>query len=77
MGGSVYGIMIKATLYLTDDQKRRLKREVRRRGMCEVGLIRAAVDAAVDRPQPRAALFHGDDEVADRVDELLDGFGTR
>lgn len=69
--------MIKTTVYLTAQQKRGLEEEARRRGTSEAELIRSAVDAAVTRPAPRAGLFHGDDEVADRVDELLDGFGQR
>ena len=45
-------------------------------GCSEAEVIRQAVAAAVDRPEPIAGFIDGD-AIADRVDELLDGFGSR
>jgi predicted transcriptional regulator len=66
----------KTTVYLPDDLKLALEREARRSGRSEADVIRSALAAAVDRPRPRAGIVGGP-PIADRVDELLDGFGTR
>ena len=39
-------------------------------------MIREAIADAIDRPAPPAGLFTGE-PFADRVDELLSGFGER
>lgn len=70
--------MVKTTLYLPDDLKARLEREAGRRGESEAELIRTALRRELDaeRPRPRGALFAGSEPIAERVDELLDGFGA-
>ncbi|MFZ6004996.1 MAG: CopG family transcriptional regulator [Actinomycetota bacterium] len=66
----------KTTLYLPDDMKAAVERESRRRGCSEAQVIRDAISQAVQRPVPRAALIEGE-PFAERVDELLSGFGAR
>lgn len=67
---------VKTTLYLPDDLKAGIEREARRRGVPEAEVIRSALAAGLSRPSPRAGIFDGP-AIADRVDELLDGFGAR
>lgn len=76
-GGTVCG-MVKTTLYLPDDLKAELAREASRRGESEAELIRQALrrELGSARPRPRGALFSGTEPIADRVDELLEGFGA-
>ena len=69
--------MQKTTVYLPDDLKAGVAREARRRGVAEAEVIRQAIAAVVSRPAPRAGIFASDDLRADRVDELLEGFGER
>lgn len=73
----MYG-MTKTTVYLPDDLKRALEAEAGRRGTSEAEVIRDAirheVSGVVRRPQ--GALFSGREPVAERVDELLSGFGA-
>jgi predicted transcriptional regulator len=66
----------KTTLYLPEDLKRAVEREAARSGRSEAEVIRSAIAAAVGRPAPRGALFQAD-PFAERVDELLVGFGDR
>ena len=66
----------KTTVYFPDDLKSAIEREARRRGCSEATVIREAVAGAVDRPRPRAGLLDAE-PLADRVDELLAGFGER
>ena len=66
----------KTTVYLPDELKTALEREARRRGSSEAEVIREAVRAAVSRPRPTAGIIAGE-PLADRVDELLAGFGDR
>lgn len=72
----MYGMSRKTTIYLPDDLKAAIERTAVRRGCSEAEVIRQAVAAAVDRPEPIAGFLDGD-AIADRVDELLDGFGSR
>ena len=51
--------------------------EARRRGVPEAEVIRNAIAAAVSRARRRAGLFASDEPFADRVEELLAGFGER
>ena len=78
--GTVYG-MEKTTVYLTEAQKRALATLARQSGRSEAELIRDGVDlvTAVRRvAEPTLPLFDsGDPTLAERVDELLDGFGER
>ncbi len=83
--GGIYGTMYgmkKTTVYLPDDLKATLERVALAEGRSEAELIRAALHdkvAALSRPRPRVPLWpngFGDPKVAERVDELLDGFGA-
>lgn len=71
--------MRKTTMYLPDDLKQALSREAEQRGLSEAEVIRRALRDAVapTRPRPRGGLFAGPEPIADRVDDLLDGFGER
>ena len=77
-GGTIYR-MEKTTVYLPEDLKDAVRRSARRRGVSEATVIRDSIRAAVGsgRPRPRAGLFASGDPMADRVDELLAGFGER
>jgi len=78
--GTMYG-MKKTTVYLPDDLKAALERVAAAEGCSEAKLIRAAVHdkvTALSRPRPRVPLWpagFGDETIAERVDELLEGFG--
>lgn len=61
-------------MYLPPELKARITREARRRQVAEAEVIRTALDEALARPAPRGALFRAE-PVAERVDELLSGFG--
>ena len=78
--GIVYG-MEKTTVYLTSDQRRALTRTARATGRSEAELIRQGVDAVTAGhrvAEPTIPLFDsGGQDLAERVDELLDGFGER
>jgi Arc/MetJ-type ribon-helix-helix transcriptional regulator len=75
--------MVKTTVYLPEDLKASLERVAAERGRSEAELIREAIrtlvgDGAPARPRvPLVAMPLGDPTAAERVDELLDGFGTR
>jgi hypothetical protein len=75
------GGMEKTTVYLTTDQKRALARAARAEGRSEADLIREGIDAVTTRhrvAEPTVPLFEsGIPDLAERVDELLDGFGER
>ncbi|MEX0789718.1 MAG: CopG family transcriptional regulator [Actinomycetota bacterium] len=68
--------MQKTTIYLPDDLKAGVAREARRRGSSEAEVIREAIARAISAPKPRAGFLDAE-PLADRVDELLEGFGTR
>ncbi|RPA58502.1 ribbon-helix-helix protein, CopG family [Gordonia oryzae] len=69
--------MAKTTLYLPDDLKRAIELEARRRSISEAEVVREALRAALDgqKPRPRGGLFVGDEPIAERAEELLNGFG--
>ncbi len=71
--------MEKTTVYLPDDLKAAVKRAAKQRGLSEAEVIRDSIRMGVggDRPRPRGALYSGREPMADRVDELLEGFGER
>ncbi len=73
--------MERTTVYLTGAQKRALERAARVSGRSEAELIREGVDLATARHQaaePVLPLFEsGRPDLAERVDEELDGFGER
>ena len=78
----MYG-MVKTTVYLPEDLKASLERVAAEKGRSEAELIREAIRTLVGegvpaRPRvPLVAAPLGDPTAAERVDELLDGFGTR
>lgn len=74
MYGILYG-MQKTTIYLGEELKSAVEREARIQGVSEAQVIRNAVSKAVERPLPRPGIIQGE-PMADRVDELLDGFGS-
>lgn len=66
----------KTTIYLPDELKAAVERMALSLGCSEAEVIRRAVADAVHRPVPTAGFLDGD-AIAERVDELLEGFGTR
>ena len=81
MYGTMYG-MKKTTIYLPDELKAALERVAVAEGQSEAELIRTALRekiAAVSSTRPTIPLSSaglGDPTLAERVDELLAGFGT-
>jgi hypothetical protein len=72
--------VIKTTVYLPQQTKRRLAAMAVREGRPEAELIREAIDRLVHEAprKPRFPLFRSDDPtLARNVDELLKGFGER
>ena len=67
---------VKTTLYLPEALTAEVEREARRRGIAEAEVIRLALAAGLSRPSPRAGIVDGP-AIAEHVDELLEGFGTR
>jgi Arc/MetJ-type ribon-helix-helix transcriptional regulator len=74
----MYG-MRRTTVFLPEDLKAALERAAVASGRSEADLIREGVEyvaSRADRPRPRVPLFDsGDPTLAERADELLDGFG--
>ncbi len=74
----MYG-MRRTTVYLPDELKAALERAAAASGRSEAELIREGVEhvaGLAERPPPRLPLFDsGDPSLAERADELLDGFG--
>jgi hypothetical protein len=74
--------MVKTTLYLPTDLKAAIERVAAERATSEAEIIREALREKVDRERParpQIPLFSegfGDETVAERVDELLRGFGS-
>lgn len=70
--------MEKTTVYLDDELKAAVKAAARMRGTSEAEVIRESIRRSVapQRPTPRPALFSAE-PMAERVDELLAGFGER
>ena len=73
--------MEKTTVYLTDAQKRALERMAKAAGRTQAQLIREGVELVTARHRTselKLPLFaSGQPDLAERVDELLDGFGER
>lgn len=78
--GTVDG-MEKTTVYLTSEQKRALARTAKSEGRSEADLIREGIETVTARhrvAEPTLPLFEsGVPDLAEHVDELLDGFGER
>lgn len=75
------GGMDKTTVYLPDDLKRALRRASRASGRSEAELIREGIGLVTGThrlAEPRLPLFEsGKPDLAEGVDEALDGFGER
>ena len=73
--------MEKTTVYLTEQQKRDLERAARTSGRSEADLIREGVvlvTTAHAVAEPTLPLFDsGEPDLAERVDDALEGFGER
>ena len=78
----MYG-MKKTTVYLPDTLKASLERMAEEEHRSEADLIRESIAEKVEkrvRPRPRVPLRAtglGDPSLAERTDDLLDGFGRR
>ncbi len=68
--------MAKTTVYLPDDLKAGLARQARMTGSSEAEVIRRAIADAIAAPRPNGG-FLDVEPIARRVDELLEGFGSR
>jgi len=68
-------------VYLTEAQKRRLERAARLSGQSEAELIREGVELITSRHQaaePTVPLFESaQPDLAEHVDDALEGFGER
>jgi Arc/MetJ-type ribon-helix-helix transcriptional regulator len=75
--------MVKTTVYLPEDLKAKLARISAAEGVSEAALIREAIRKVIQErvpPKPRIPLCQeglGDPVIAERVDEFLEGFGSR
>jgi len=73
--------MEKTTVYLTTEQKRALVRVAKASGRSEADLIRDGIETVTGRyrtAEPTLPLFEsGHSDLAERLDDLLDGFGDR
>ena len=71
--------MEKTTVYLTNGQKRALERAAKAAGRSEAELIREGVELVTARHQAAELILplydSGQPDLAERVDEHLDGFG--
>ena len=71
----------KTTIYLPDRLKRDIERVARNEGRSEADVIRDAVESSIYErraPEPRIPLVSyglGAPDIAERAEELLDGFG--
>jgi hypothetical protein len=78
--GNVYG-MEKTTVYLTATQKRALERAARTAGRSEADLIRQGVELITARHRTAELvlpLFSSNQpDLAEHVDDALEGFGER
>jgi len=73
--------MERTTVYLTEAQKRALERAAKASGRSEAELIREGVDVVTSQvrvAEPVLPLFDsGLTDLAEHVDEALEGFGER
>ena len=75
----MYG-MRRTTVYLPDGLKSTLARAAKEEHRTEADLIREGVELLLRsrQPEPQLPLFaSGQPDLAERADELLDGFGER
>lgn len=75
------GGMRKTTVYLPDDLKDALEQTAKASGRSEAELIREGIRLIAESapaPPPRLALFDsGAPDLAERLDDYLEGFGER
>lgn len=75
------GGMEKTTVYLPDELKRALRRAARATGRSEADLIREGIGLVAGShrvAEPRLPLFEsGIPDLAERSEDLLEGFGER
>ena len=71
--------MEKTTVYLPRDLKAAVKNAARQRGVSEADVIRESIRAGVGdaKPRPRGGLYASPEAIAQRSEELLEGFGER
>lgn len=71
--------MTKTTVYLPDDLKSVVSRLAAERKTSEADVIREAIRrfGAESPPKPKIPLFRSNVQIAERVDEMLRGFGER
>jgi Arc/MetJ-type ribon-helix-helix transcriptional regulator len=74
--GTIYGTMHKTTVYLPEELKRGLEQEAQRRGTSEADVVRQAIAEAISSTRPNRGFLDAE-PLAERVDELLEGFGSR
>ena len=77
--GTMYG-MHRTTVYLPENLKGALARAAHEEGRTEADLIREGVERLLQsrRAEPRLPLFaSGQPDLAERVDEMLAGFGEQ
>lgn len=78
--GTLYGVQ-KTTVYLPEGLKQDLERAAAASGRSEADLIREGIELALKRqapPAPTPGVFaSGIPDLAERVDELLAGFGEQ
>lgn len=76
----MYG-MRRTTIYIPEELKDELEHTARTTGRSEADLIRDGLRLVLERttpPPPTLPLFaSGQPDLAERVDELLEGFGER
>jgi hypothetical protein len=68
----------KTTIYFPDDLKAAVEAEAARRGTSEAEVVRQAVRTVVGtgaKPEPRPGVIQGAEQVAERAEEFLGGFG--
>ncbi len=71
--------MVKTTVYLPVDLKRAIEAAAARRDVSEAEIIRDSLRQILvpARPRPTAGVFAGADQIAERADEFLAGFGEK
>jgi hypothetical protein len=72
--------VVKTTLYLPEDLKRQVAQLAKRRQVSEADVIRVALshEVAAELPLPETPLFHSEELVGARDEEILreGGFGS-
>lgn len=71
--------MTKKTIYLPADLTAAVESVARHRGVSEAEIMREAIRVGVagERPKSKGGLFASNQQLSERVDELLAGLGER